>query len=237
MYYGGLQCFGQLHQLRMSSGAATSTEQRSSAVIQESGKRIQFGIFRQDRRSRRPNRRRERRSLGYGHETHIPWQNDDRNTALRNRNPYGRLEHARQLVGTGYKLTEMAALLKQVLWVGLLEVVSSDLSDRDLRSNGEDRNPAALAVEQSVDQVQIPWTARAGANCQLTSQRGIGSGSEGGCLLVPRVHPGDVTASTQSFGQTVEAITDDAVDTFDPYLIQSIGNEISNFLIHHELSL
>src|ERR1700679_1155406 len=119
----------------------------------------------------------------------------------------------------------MTALLKQVLGVGLLEVVSSDLSERDLRSNGEDRNPAALAVEQPVDQVQVPGTARAGANCQFTSQRCLSSGSEGSCLLVPSVHPGDVTASTQSVGKTVETITNNAVDALDPDLMQCLGNE------------
>jgi hypothetical protein len=50
------------------------------------------------------------------------------------------------------------------------------------------------------------------------------------------VHPGDVTASTQSFGQTVETITDDAVDTLDTNLMQRIGNEISNPLLHHKFS-
>jgi hypothetical protein len=120
---------------------------------------------------------------------------------------------------------------------GLLEAVSSDLSDRDLRGDGQDWNPAALAVEQPVDQVQVPRTARARADFQINSQRCIGSGSEGGRLLVPRVHPGNVTASAQSVGQTVETITDNAVDALDANLMQRIGNEISNFSVHHEFSL
>jgi hypothetical protein len=64
--------------------------------------------------------------------------------------------------------------------VGLLEVVPADLRGRDLRGDREDRNSAAVRIEQAVDQMQVSRSAAAGAHRQLTGQPGLAGGGEHG---------------------------------------------------------
>jgi hypothetical protein len=72
-----------------------------------------------------------------------------------------------------------------------------------------------MAVEQSVDEVQIAGPAAAGTNGELAGQVRFGAGREGRDLFVPDVDPLDLTLSSQSVGQAIEAVADDAIDSFD----------------------
>src|ERR1700735_2291212 len=67
-----------------------------------------------------------------------------------------------------------------------------------------------MAVEQSVDQMQIARSAAAGAHREIAGQMRFGARREGGHLFVPDVPPLDVSAAAYDVGQAVEAIADDA---------------------------
>jgi hypothetical protein len=67
-----------------------------------------------------------------------------------------------------------------------------------------------MAVEESVDQMQIARSAAAGANREIAGQVRFSAGREGGYLFVPDVHPLDVSAAAHDVGQAVETIADDA---------------------------
>src|SRR5580658_5094911 len=67
-----------------------------------------------------------------------------------------------------------------------------------------------MAVEQSVDQMQIARSAAAGAYREITCQMGFCAGREGGHFFVPNVHPLDISATAHDIRQAVEAIADDA---------------------------
>src|SRR5580692_5235273 len=67
-----------------------------------------------------------------------------------------------------------------------------------------------MAVEQSVDQMQIARSAATGAYRKIARQVRFGARRECGHLFVPDVHPLDVSSTAHDVGQAVEAIADDA---------------------------
>ena len=95
----------------------------------------------------------------------------------------------------------------------LLEVLRADLGARDVRGDRQHRHPAALRVEETVDQMQVARAAAACADRQLSGQRGIGGRRERGRLLVTDVLPSDFTGAPDRVGEAVEAVAGQAVDT------------------------
>jgi hypothetical protein len=96
--------------------------------------------------------------------------------------------------------------------VRLLEVVRTDFRARDVRGDRQHRNPAALRVVETVDQVQVARAAAAGADRQLSGQRGIRRRRARGRLLVTDVLPRDFAGAPERVGEPVEAVTRQAVD-------------------------
>src|SRR5882672_3770173 len=106
----------------------------------------------------------------------------------------------------------MTAFLEQDLRMGFLKISGADLGRRDLRRNGKHRHARAMAVEQSVDEMQVSGPATARAHRELTGQMRLGARREGCHLLVPDMHPLDPTLAAQRVGQSVQAVADDAID-------------------------
>ena len=90
-----------------------------------------------------------------------------------------------------------------------------------------------MAVEQAVDEMQIAWSAAAGADRELTREMGLATGGERRDLLVPDVNPFDLALASQRVGQPVEAVADDAVNAFDSRRHENIGKLIRDPLCHH----
>ena len=65
----------------------------------------------------------------------------------------------------GAKLAIVTTLPKQVLRMGLLEVAAADFGERDLRGNRQHGCPAAVGIEQAIDEMKIAGTA-AGHPCR-----------------------------------------------------------------------
>ena len=72
-----------------------------------------------------------------------------------------------------------------------------------------------MAIEEAVDQVQIARPAAPGADRELASQMRLGTRRESGHLLVPDMHPVDLAVAANRVGQPIEAVADNAVDSFD----------------------
>jgi hypothetical protein len=139
-------------------------------------------------------------------EEDLAWHHHDGDAVLLYRGPHRHLEDARRHLRGADQFAVDAALTEQVLGMRFLEVLRPDLAARDVRRDREHRHPAALGVEQSVDQVQVAGAAAARAHRELTGQRCVGGRGERRRLLVPDVLPGDVTRAPDGIGETVEAV-------------------------------
>jgi hypothetical protein len=72
-----------------------------------------------------------------------------------------------------------------------------------VRGDRRHRHPAAVRIEQAVDQVQISRPAASRADCQLTGQRGLACRRERRRLLVPGVLPADAVSTAERVGEPV----------------------------------
>jgi hypothetical protein len=73
--------------------------------------------------------------------------------------------------------------------VSRLKVVDAYFRAWDMRCNSENRNAAAVAVEQAVDEMQITWAATPAAHGELSREMSLGTGGEGRAFLMPHVKP------------------------------------------------
>src|ERR1700731_4535554 len=89
-----------------------------------------------------------------------------------------------------------------------------------------------MAVEQTVDEVQIAGPAAAGTNGEFTGQVRFGAGRESCNLLVPDVNPLDLALPPQRVGEAVEAIADNAIDPLDARCSQGLGELVGDCLCH-----
>src|SRR3954469_22633223 len=105
----------------------------------------------------------------------------------------------------------MAALLEQIFWICLLEVSATDLITGYLCCDGYYRNAAAMAVIQSVDQVQIARSATAGAYRQASGE--VSFRSRGKCcdFFMPRMYPLDLVLLADGVSDPVQRIAGDTV--------------------------
>ncbi len=232
--YGRLQRLGELQQLGMGPGASAPAEQRHPAGrIEHPGQRVEVGVPGPHHgRGRHQGARQGRRVVGHGHEADIAGDDDHRHAALGDGDADRGLDHAGQLRGRGDQFAIVAALLEQVLRVGLLEVAAADLRRGDLGSDGQDGHAGAVRVEQAVDEVQVPRPAGAGADRERAGQVRLGAGREGGALLVAGVDPGDRAVLAQGFGQPVEAVADHAVDPLHAGPCQRLDEQIGDLRAH-----
>ncbi len=90
--------------------------------------------------------------------------------------------------------------------MGLLEVLRADLLLRDLRGDRQHRHPAAVRVEQAVDQVQVARPAARRAHRKLPGQRRLRGRGERRGLLVADVLPGDAARPAQRIGESIQRV-------------------------------
>src|ERR1700722_4853522 len=94
-----------------------------------------------------------------------------------------------------------------------------------------------MAIEKSVDQVQIARSAAAGAYGEIARQVGFGARCEGGHLFVSPVHPFDISAASHDIGQAVEAIAHNAEYALDSGRHQGIYELIRDASTHLSCSM
>jgi hypothetical protein len=91
-----------------------------------------------------------------------------------------------------------------------LKVIAADLIAGDMRSDGQDRNPASVTIVQTIDQVEITWPATPGAHCQRSCEMCFCPSRERGDFLVTHVDPTDVLAGANGVRDPIEGISSDA---------------------------
>jgi hypothetical protein len=123
------------------------------------------------------------------HERNVTGQHNNRNTSLSYRDAYSPFKNLRELPRTGNELDVVAAILEQAFRMSCLKIVDPDLTGGDVRGDSQNRNAAALAIEQAIDQMQVAWTAAASANCKASGQMSFGACREGGGLFMAHVDP------------------------------------------------
>src|SRR5215467_6174799 len=142
------------------------------------------------------------------------------------------LQGARHLIGAGDQVAKMAALLEQLLRVRLLEVAGADFRRRDLGGDCQHRQARAVAVEETVDEMEIAGSAAAGADCELTREVGFARGGKRCDLLVPDMNPFDLALLAQRVGEPVETVADDAINALDSRREKNLGELIRYPLCH-----
>src|SRR5579864_5249094 len=108
----------------------------------------------------------------------IAGKGNDSNTALGDGSLHGNLEHARHLLRLRYQLAVMTALREEMLGISLLKISAANFPARNLCSNSEDWNAAALTVVEAINQMHITGTATSGTYRQLAGEMGLGAGGK-----------------------------------------------------------
>src|ERR1700756_4760632 len=102
--------------------------------------------------------------------TDIPRQGNHGNTTQRDGGLHGNLQDTWHLFGMGYQFTVMTALGEEMLRVGFLKISASYFAAWNLRRNRQHRDTTAMAVVESVDQMQVSRPATSGTHRQLPSE-------------------------------------------------------------------
>jgi hypothetical protein len=97
----------------------------------------------------------------------VAGQNDYCDAALCNGGAHRDRKYPLQLPGFRDHSAIVAAILEQLLWMGFLEVGRSELCTRNLRGYCQHRDPTALTVEETIDEVQIAWSTATGTHRKL----------------------------------------------------------------------
>src|SRR4029077_19870588 len=87
---------------------------------------------------------------------------------------------------------------------------------------------AAVAIEESVDEVQVAGTAAPGADGEGAGEVCFGAGGERGGLLVTHVDPVDVAVAPERIGEGVEGVAHHSVDPPDAERLQGFDRKVRN---------
>src|SRR5262245_15615664 len=166
---------------------------------------------------------------------HIPRNDHDGDTALREGRTHGDAQHSRHLVRLRNQFAVMAALCEEMLWTGFLKVAAADFMAGDLRRDGEDGHPAAVTVVEAVDQVQIPRTATAGADGQASGEMRFCASGKRRRLFMAHVHPSHVLLAAQRIHDAVKRVACDPVYALDSRLRERFHEHVRCFCRHSPL--
>ena len=202
--HGCPQRFREADELVMRPGAPSAGQDgHPPGRIQHLSRGGKRGLRRPGHRRRCPHRSGLRAGRSVGQE-HVPRDDDGGDPAALQRRPHRDFQDARELLGDADQLAVDAALAKQLLRMGLLEVIPADLHSRNVRSDRQDGHPAAVGVEQAVDQVQVARPAASSAYRQFPGQRRLPGSRERGRLLMTHMVPGDPPGPAQRVGESVQ---------------------------------
>jgi hypothetical protein len=90
-----------------------------------------------------------------------------------------------------------------------------------------------MSIEQPVDEMQVAWSAAAGADRERVCKMGFTGGSESCGLFVPNMNPFDLTLAAQRVGKPIKAIADNSVNPLDSGGDENV-HELVRYLLSHE---
>jgi hypothetical protein len=117
--------------------------------------------------------------------------------------------------------------------VGFLKVAAPDFARRNLSRYCQHRGAAAVRIEQTIDEVKVAGSARAGADRKFARDLRLARSGEGGYFLVSNVDPLDRLSFAQRLGQTVQAVANHAENALYPGLSERLGDEVCYVLDWH----
>ena len=145
---------------------------------------------------------------------HISGNCDYGNALFGQRRLNRNLQDPRHLGSLGNQFRVMAALLEKLVGMCLLEIRTTDFVAGDLRGNGQNRDTAAVTVEQAVNQMDIAWPATSSADRQFTGEMGLCTGGKGSRLFVAYVNPFDFLVPADLFQDGIQGISHDPINPF-----------------------
>src|SRR6266481_5384903 len=163
----------------------------------------------------------------------IAGNGNDSNTTLGDGGLHGNLEHARHLLRLRHHLAVMAALREEMLGISLLKISTANFPTRNLCSNSEDRNAAALTVVEAINQMHVAGATTSGTYRQLASEMGLGAGGERRCLLVSYTNPANVLSDANRICNAVERVARDPVDPLNTSFRQNVYQQFGYCCSHH----
>jgi len=92
------------------------------------------------------------------------------------------------------------------------------------------RHARAVAVEQTIDEVQVARAATSGADRETTCDMRIRAGGERSDFLVPDMQPLNAAMAAQCIGEAIEAVAYDSAPMNGERLRVTVVQEISSFL-------
>ena len=232
-----LHRFRELHQFIVRARAAAAAKKRDALSQIDEFRQLAERLvrWRDHGVSRRQSGELWRRRRNSRFQRHVAGNDDDAHAAFQDRPAHRDLKHARHLLGTRHELAIARALLEEALGMSLLEVVRTDLRGGDLRRDRHHRHARALAVEETVDEMQVTGAAAAGADREVAGDMGVGAGGEGCDLFVAHVQPFDPAAPANGVGEAVEAVADDAVDALHARRGENFNHLVGDGLGHRVL--
>jgi hypothetical protein len=101
-----------------------------------------------------------------------------------------------------------------------------------LRSDGQDRHAAALAIVQAIDQMQISGPAASGAYGQFVREMGLRAGRERRSFLMAYTNPLNIRASANRIRDAIERIAWYPVNSLNPRLYQDVYQKVCDSFRH-----
>src|SRR5215472_4686025 len=117
----------------------------------------------------------------------------------------------------------MAAIFEKKLGVSFLEVAGANFSTRNLSGNRENRHPASMTIEKSIDKMEIARPATSGADSQLSRDVRVGTSGEGSNLFMSDVDPFNRLFAADRVDDADQRIAHDTVNAFGAHVSQSLN--------------
>jgi hypothetical protein len=119
-----------------------------------------------------------------------------------------------------------------MLRVRFLKVAAAHLLARYLCGDCQHRHAAAMAVVQTIDQVQIAGAAAAGAHRNLPRKLALRPRRERGGLFVAHVHPRNLPVAANRVGEAVQRIARKTIHTLHTGSGQRVYKYLGDFHCH-----
>jgi hypothetical protein len=130
------------------------------------------------------------------------------------------------------QFTVMTTFLEKNFGMSFLEVTSTDLTAQDMRRNREYRSIAAMSIEESIDEVKTAGAAAAAADREFPAELSLGTRSKRRSFFVTDMDPFEVSIYSQSIRHRIQAVTNDAINSFDTNSNKSADQLICHSMCH-----
>ena len=145
---------------------------------------------------------------------------------------YGRLEHTWKLLGSSGYFIIITAIVKKFDCIRLLKIFRTEFSGRNRRSDGDYRCPGTVRVIQTVDKMNVSWSATSRAASRTAGQLCFCSSGIRSCLFVAHMYPFYLIVFSDCFVYLIQTVACYGVNAFNSGFNQSIYQLFCYFFCH-----